>query len=187
MNSIQIDDQVFAELSHRATGFHVTPNDVLRRILNLSAPTQAAATPQPAPPPVASTLTEFIKSERFQRHHQVIDRYLIILGWLHSAHPKQFAEAALKFHRGSRAYFAKSEKEILESGDGSPLDRYHSRRFGHWRRSTTNPSDSSWRICSRHSVTRAATSILPLPSFQILASGAAIRGCSTNFNDERDA
>lgn len=118
MNSISIDDQVFAELARRATGFHVTPNDVLRRILNLSAPAPAAAAPPPASPPVASTLTEFIKSERFQRYHQVIDRYLVILGWLHSAHPKQFVEAALKFHRGSRAYFAKSEKEILESGDG---------------------------------------------------------------------
>ncbi len=41
-----------------------------------------------------------------------------MLGWLHSANPKKFAEATQKFHRGSRAYFAKSEKEILESGDG---------------------------------------------------------------------
>lgn len=118
MNAIEIDDQVFAEIARRATGFHVTPNDVLRRILSLSAAPVAAAPPPPSPEPVASTLTEFIKSEQFQRHHQAIDRYLLVLGWLHSAHPKQFAEAALKFHRGSRAYFAKSEKEILESGDG---------------------------------------------------------------------
>jgi len=120
MNSIEIDDQVFAELARRATGFHVTPNDVIRRILDLSAPSsERLAAPQPPPPtPVASTVTEFIRSERFQRHHQAVDRYLVILGWLHSAHQKQFADAALRFHRGSRAYFAKSEKEIVESGDG---------------------------------------------------------------------
>jgi negative modulator of initiation of replication len=59
-----------------------------------------------------------MRSERFQRHHQAVDRYLVILGWLHLTHPKQFADAALKFHRGSRAYFGRSEKEILESGDG---------------------------------------------------------------------
>jgi negative modulator of initiation of replication len=120
MNSIEIDDQVFTELARRATGFHATPNDVLRRILDLPAPpAQALATPQPqSPPPVASTISEFIRSERFQRHHQAVDRYLVILGWLHSAHARQFADAALRFHRGSRAYFAKSEKEILESGEG---------------------------------------------------------------------
>jgi negative modulator of initiation of replication len=126
MNSIQIDDQVFAELSRRATGFHVTPNDVLRRILNLQTPSspQALATPLAAnqtPPaiPVAATLLEFIRSERFQRHHQTIDRFLVILGWLHSAHPKEFADAALGFRRGKRLYFAKSEQEILQSGDGT--------------------------------------------------------------------
>jgi len=125
MNSIQIDDQVFAELSHRATGFNVTPNDVLRRVLNLQTP----PSPQPfgppvaavqAPPavPVATTLLEFIRSERFQRHHQTIDRFLVILGWLCSAHPKEFADAALGFRRGKRLYFAKSEQEIIQSGDG---------------------------------------------------------------------
>lgn len=115
MNSIEIDDQVFAELSRRATGFHVTPNDVLRRILELPAPSLTQPTPTTA---VASTLIEFIKSERFQRHHQAVDRYLVILGWLHSAHPKQFAATALGLHRGSRLYFANSEKEVLQSGDG---------------------------------------------------------------------
>jgi negative modulator of initiation of replication len=44
--------------------------------------------------------------------------YPSILGWLHLTHPKQFADAALKFQRGSRVYFADSEKGILESGDG---------------------------------------------------------------------
>ncbi len=119
MNSIEIDDQVFAELARRAYGFHVTPNHVLRRILDLPAPSaQPLAATQPPPASVASTVTEFIKSDRFQRHHQAVDRYLVVLGWLHSAHPKQFADAVLIFHRGSRVYFAKSEKEILESGDG---------------------------------------------------------------------
>ena len=121
MNSIEIDDQVLAELARRATGFHVTPNHVLRRILDLPPPSSSRPFAAPHPPPlapVASTLIEFIRSERFQRHHQAVDRYLVILGWLHSAHSKLFADATLRFHRGSRAYFAKSEKEILESGDG---------------------------------------------------------------------
>lgn len=124
MHSIQIDDQVFAELSHRATGFNVTPNDVLRRILSIptasspQSPAKLVDLPQSPPRvPAPQSLTEFIKSERFQRHHQTIDRFLIMLGWLHATHPKQFADAVLGFQRGKRLYFAKSEKDILENGE----------------------------------------------------------------------
>lgn len=124
MHSIEIDDQVLAELSQRATGFNATPNDVLRRLLNLGALSQALqkhtrsnGTP-PAAGALSSTLSEFISSERFTRHHQAVDKFLAILGWLHHAHPKQFADMVLAFRRGSRRYFAKSEREILQSGDG---------------------------------------------------------------------
>jgi len=120
MKSIDIDEQVFEELARRATGFNVTPNDVLRRILDLTEPfPRPPVAPQsPSPAPVASTLAEFIRSDQFQRHHQTVDRYLVILGWLHSAHPSKLEEAALSFHRGSRIYFAKTKKEILDSGTG---------------------------------------------------------------------
>jgi negative regulator of replication initiation len=121
MHSIQIDDQVFAELARRVTGFNVTPNDVLRRILDIptaSSPQPLAKSVEPLPGvPAPQTITEFIRSERFQRHHQTIDRFLVVLGWLHATHPKQFADAALGFQRGKRLYFAKSEKDILDNGE----------------------------------------------------------------------
>jgi len=119
MHTIEIDDQVLNELSRRATGFHVTPNDVLRQLLNLAAPTMPLA-PNGAPSSAAipPTLPEFIRSERFHRHHQAVDKFLAILGWLHHTHPKQFSEMALAFRRGTRRYFAKSEREILQSGEG---------------------------------------------------------------------
>ena len=63
-------------------------------------------------------MPEFLRSDRFRRHHQAIDKFLAILGWLDHAQPKQFSEVALAFRRGSRRYFAKSEREILQSGDG---------------------------------------------------------------------
>lgn len=124
MHSVEIDDQVLAELSRRATGFHATPNDVLRRLLNLGAlsqesPKHAISNGTPLlTDALPSTLPEFIRSERFTPHHQAVDRFLAILGWLHHTHPKQFADMALAFRRGSRRYFAKSEREILQSGDG---------------------------------------------------------------------
>jgi len=125
MHSIEIDDQVLEELSRRATGFYVTPNDVLRRLLQLGAASQASpkqiaanGTPPAAAAALPSTLTEFVRSERFTRHHQAVDKFLAMLGWLHHMHPKQFADVASAFRRGSRRYFAKSEREILQSGDG---------------------------------------------------------------------
>ena len=98
---------------------------MLRRILNLQTP----ASPQPhghpvpvaqspAVPPVARNLIEFIRGEQFQRHHQTIDRFLVILSWLHARDTKRFADAALGFRRGKRLYFAKSEQGILQSGEG---------------------------------------------------------------------
>lgn len=123
MPQIQIDDQVFAELSRRAVGFNVTPNDVLRRILELpalsSAPVFVPAANSAEPPALPSKLGDFLNSERFRRNSQAIDRYLVLLGWLHATGPSEFSKVAFAFERGSRIYFAKSEKEILDSAPGS--------------------------------------------------------------------
>src|SRR5258708_10313107 len=101
MNTIEIDDQVFSELAGRAIGFHINPNDVLRRLLNL--PPRSSSQPHvnqvEKPKAGSQSLLEFTKSERFQRHHQSIDRFLVILGWLHTTQPEQFAKAALEFQR----------------------------------------------------------------------------------------
>jgi negative regulator of replication initiation len=115
MNSIQIrvDEQVLAELSKRAVGFNVTPNDVLRRILDLEVPS-----PLSIPKESLRPIAKFIQSQAFTTLHQAVDRYLALLGWLYAQQQASFSDAALRFHRGRRMYFAKSEKEILESGDG---------------------------------------------------------------------
>jgi negative modulator of initiation of replication len=120
MHTIEIDEQVLAELARRATGFHVTPNDVIRKVLQLD-PRPAGPTPSNGAASSATlpaTLPEFLHSERFRTYHQAVDKFLAILGWLHHAHPKQFSDVALAFRRGSRRYFAKSEREILQGGEG---------------------------------------------------------------------
>lgn len=118
MNSIEIDDQVFAELERRVTGFHVTPNDVLRRILELPEASQQPTPPSTFPAPTPSALSGFLRSEQFQQYHQAVDKYLAILNWLHMTHLEQFGNVVMKFQRGTRTYFAKSEKAILENGKG---------------------------------------------------------------------
>jgi negative modulator of initiation of replication len=122
MHSIDIDDQVFTELSNRATGFHVTPNDVLRRLLELEAasslPSALRLEPNSNGAAEPTTLAEFLRSARFRTNHQAVDKFLAVLGWLNRVHPEQFAKAAEAFRRGSRRYFAKSEGDILQSGEG---------------------------------------------------------------------
>lgn len=122
MQSIEIDQQVHAELSRRATGFNVTPNDVLRQVLNLPPPSLDSVSTTAASPPSGSvppTLSGFIRSERFQRHNQAVDKYLVLLGWLFSSHGDDFVIAAFSFQRGSRPYFGKSEEEIVKHAPGS--------------------------------------------------------------------
>ncbi len=178
MHTIDIDDQVMIELSRRATGFHVTPNDVLRRILNLGvpevSPLRATANGMPpASPGIPATLPEFLKSERFRCHHQAVDKFLAILGWLHHTRPKQFAEVALAFRRGSRRYFAKSEREILQSGDGVTAKPIPQSPF--W--ALTTLDNKSKRIVLEdlmrvlgHSVSDISLAILELPDSGIRRS-----------------
>jgi negative modulator of initiation of replication len=121
MLQIAIDSQVHAELSRRAIGFNVTPNDVLRQILNLPQIGGSIVSTPASPPAVSlpSTLTGFLQSERFQRHNQAVDRYLVLLSWLHTTHGDDFVNAALKFRRGSRPHFARAENDIVSKAQGS--------------------------------------------------------------------
>lgn len=126
MHTIEVDNEVLTGLSSRAVGFNVKPNDVLRQILGLPprssvSPILAAQSPASprSPDPLPPTLISFIRSDRFQRHNQAIDRYLVLLGWLHTTHQEMFVRASFGFHRGSRPYFGKSEKEIVDSAPGS--------------------------------------------------------------------
>ena len=121
MHLIEIDNQIFEELSRRATGFHVSPNDVLRKILKLPGSEARQPNGMREPPGIeanAPTLLELIRSSRFQQYHQTVDRFLAILEWLHARDPEGFGRVALNFHRGIRRYFGKSQQEIEESGGG---------------------------------------------------------------------
>ena len=121
MYSINIDDDVLGELDRRARGLNRTPNDVLRSILELGPVTSVLIPPQPLQlvtiPPALESLAGFLNSDRFQRYNQSVDRFLAILAWLYTQDADRFAVALGDFHRGKRLYFAKTEKEILDSGE----------------------------------------------------------------------
>ena len=111
MKQIEVDDEVLAALAKHATGFNVVPNDVLRRILGLESQPQSSSQE-------ISTLQTFLKSQEFQRNRQAVDRYLAILSWLWTAHEDELSAVILHYERGNRLYFATSQAEVINSGDG---------------------------------------------------------------------
>lgn len=123
MHSIEIDDDVMADLSRRAVGFHVTPNDVLRKVLGLPSSTQP-----PTPPAVPATpagpgqaedpLQKFVASSAFQAQRQSINRFLLLLWWAHAQNQEEFQRVVTDYSRGNRRYFGRSQEEVEASGVG---------------------------------------------------------------------
>ena len=117
MRTIEVDDEVFSRLADQAVGFHVVPNDVLRRILGLTGPTQKLAVSS-TKTDSESSLAAFIGSVKFQQITQAVDRFLVLLAWAYMAKPDEFARVVSEFQRGQRRYFGRSQEEIENSGEG---------------------------------------------------------------------
>jgi negative regulator of replication initiation len=117
MKPIEIDDEVHDALSNRARGFNDTPNMVLRRLLELGDGNPTTHNGSSKETVTVSRMTEFLRSDGFQRHHQVVDRYLAILGFAHRERPAEFARLE-NFSRGRRIYFAKTREAVESSGQG---------------------------------------------------------------------
>jgi negative regulator of replication initiation len=116
MNTIEIDNEVYAALVKRVTGFNQRPNDVLRSLLELNGNQSTSNLPVPAPTLIP--LLQFIGTQDYRLRKTAIEKYLIILGWLYKNHADSFFANIEKFVRGKRIYFASDPKLIAESGQG---------------------------------------------------------------------
>lgn len=115
MKTINVDDDVYAELLRHAVGFNDTENDAIRRLLKLTAATPPQALSQN--PSSQSGLSAFVASPEFQQYNQGIDRFLILLSWAHNSNPKGFAESAkANATRGTRRHFGDTKEEVESSG-----------------------------------------------------------------------
>jgi len=117
MHWIQIDQQVYDSIARRTFLANLTPNDVLRQILQLSTPIDVE--PPPVPKPTGSSSTASSLNEFLTGKLKAIDRYLAILEWLHARESERFAQVVLGFQCGTCVYFAMSQAEVERSGKGA--------------------------------------------------------------------
>jgi len=118
-HTIEVDQEVYSALESRVRGFHDTENSVLRRILledNGANGASALITGSPQVP--KSSIIAFVTDSKFQALDGGLDRFLAMLSWLHNQHQEKFAGLpSLSF--GSRKYFGRSEREILDTAPGT--------------------------------------------------------------------
>lgn len=71
--------------------------------------------PVPKPTAPSSQSTQDRTPERLAIHHKAVDRFLILLGWLHEEHRENFSKV-LRVEGSQRRYFATSPRELEETG-----------------------------------------------------------------------
>ena len=182
MHTIEIDDEVFNELSRQATGFHVTPNDVLRRLLNLATPSVARTTSASNGAPWSSaaippTLPDFIRSERFGRHHQAVDKFLASDGFI-TRIQNSFRRWHSRFGAAPAATLQSPNARFYRAAMASLRNLFRSHRSGFLRRWTTNRRGSSSKTCCGRWVTRPATLTWWLLSCQTRAFAAVMHAAA---------
>jgi negative modulator of initiation of replication len=116
-HQIEIDDDIYEALRRSVRDFGETPTAVLRRVLDLPAPTKS---PTPNPQAAANgskarRLLDFVTEARFRSRGTATEKYLEILSVRHSESPDEF-ERILQVSGRERRYFGRSRKEITDSG-----------------------------------------------------------------------
>jgi len=118
VKTIQLDEDVFEQLS-RLTSPLFSHNDVVRKLLMPQSEKNSSTIPdvRAVRPQENGNLVTYIKSVDFQMLNSGINRYLAVLGWLYRAYPQDFQKVE-NYKRGNRVYFARSQKEVEDSGTG---------------------------------------------------------------------
>jgi negative modulator of initiation of replication len=125
MPTVDLDDELYNFLLRNSTKFGESPSDVIRRLLKVtdSNKVQSGGTTGSSTRPSTQTVanrtdpvTAFVSSPNFLVHGNVLARFLSVLAWLHKQHPEKFDKVLLLNGR-KRRYFAKTEKELEDSGN----------------------------------------------------------------------
>jgi negative regulator of replication initiation len=75
-----------------------------------------------------SPIIAFVTDPKFQVLYGGLDRFLAMLSWLNDCHPEKFAELpSMSF--GSRNYFGRSEREILDTAPGTKAKQIPNSEF----------------------------------------------------------
>src|SRR5882672_1640559 len=119
MKTISLEDETFAELD-KLTSPLFSHGDVVRKLLMSRSEVRPASLPVVAPvhAPENGSLTAYIQSADYQMLYSGINKYLAVLGWLYKTYPKDFLKVE-SYRLGKRVYFARSQKEVEEGGNGA--------------------------------------------------------------------
>lgn len=115
MRTIEVQDDIFAALEARATGFGATPSSVIRDLLK-AADTYGAleSASVNSAGQVSHPLIDLISSAPY-RNRDAKGRYFVILKFIHDKHEHDLG-ALLGYKRGSRVNFARDAESIDSSG-----------------------------------------------------------------------
>ncbi len=135
MKTIEVDDELYRYIASHTQRIGESASDILRRMLKVSAASQAAApavkeaagqAPAAAAEPVKKVaspkdnvraMRELLLSDEYAEQKKAVNRFLLILTTLYSLNNKAFAEATESLHGRTRVYFASSESTLLKNGN----------------------------------------------------------------------
>jgi negative modulator of initiation of replication len=119
MIKIEIDQEVHAQLAQRANGFGITPNDVLRKILNLTQAGLCNDNSSELPKELThDALVRLISSPHY-KNGDAKERYFSVLKFLYEKDSKKFSQELESFSQSKRVHFSKDPLKIEKSGEST--------------------------------------------------------------------
>ena len=115
MKTIIVEQDVYDYIATNTREIGESASDILRRLLEVPAASKQEH-PEP-PPPSAHELQDLLESAEF-KSQAPLHKFLMMLGWAHEKKPEEF-EKVLSVRGRYRIYFARSEQEIVRSGNST--------------------------------------------------------------------
>jgi len=134
MKHIEIDEDLYQYLASKTQYIGESASSIIRRLLSLQ-PQSAEKKKQPLPDEVVEqapsieknihditaqpeSVFNYINREELAMQRGVVGRFLLIMSALHRVHGENFS-AVLDIRGRDRLYFARSEKELSDSGSST--------------------------------------------------------------------
>lgn len=116
MKRIEVEDDLYAYIASHTEQIGESASDILRRLLGLDAsdskPLEAATTA------TVANVFDRLNQQDVNVQKSVVARFLHILSMLYRSHPQHF-EQVLAIRGRDRQYFARSQDELLTSGNST--------------------------------------------------------------------
>lgn len=116
MKRIEVEDDLYAYIASHTQQIGESASEILRRLLGL--PAVVTVTEQAAESTNQESVFDRLNQQDVNVQKSVVARFLHILSMLYRSHPQQF-EQVLTIRGRDRQYFARSEDELLTSGNST--------------------------------------------------------------------